>query len=86
MKTSAKSPVAEPVKLCIELDTEMQKQWRYTKEDLEQIFKRLYEKSVNVTNNVILRCLLYCYIEGDGDISPLNFAYSSSNEEVEQMS
>jgi hypothetical protein len=86
MKETAELPVAESVKLCIELDEKMQEQWAYTKEDLELVFEQVYGKFISVTNDIMFQCLLYCYVKGSTEPFPINFAESFSDEEIELMS
>ncbi len=86
MKKTAELPVAESVKLCIELDKEMWEKWVITKEDLEHVFEYVYGKPILITNSTVFRCMLYCYEEGGLDAYPIHFADSFSNEEIQLMS
>jgi len=85
MKTPAELPVAESVKLCIELDEEMEEQWKQTKEDLEDLFEYAHRKTISISNSMLFRCLLYCYEHSWSESIPLGFADSFSKEEVETM-
>lgn len=85
MKKTVESSVAETVKLCIELDKEMEKQWKQTKEDLEDLFKYAHGKTISLSNNTLFRCLLYCYDRGWSESIPLGFIDSFSKKEVEVM-
>jgi len=72
----AEKPVAESVKLCIELDEEMQKKWAQTKKDLEFHFEYVYKhkQPIRVTDSIMLQCLFYCYMYDDG--IPVCFAHT----------
>ena len=64
MKRTAELPVAESVKLCIELDEYMEEQWEYTRGRLEDIF-RFLRKPTHVTDDLLIQCLLYCFEKGE---------------------
>jgi hypothetical protein len=49
------------MKLCIELDEEMQKKWAYTKEDLGSTFRFFEKGHTQITDTIVVQCLLYCY-------------------------
>ena len=64
------------MKICIELDEEMAEKWKETKDDVEEAFEFVYEKPIHITDNIVFRCMLYCYEEGTSESFPIMFASS----------
>jgi hypothetical protein len=73
------------MKICIELDKEMQEKWEQTKHDVESTLKYIYGKPIPITENMVFRCMLYCYEEGSNEAFPIDFVGSLSIEEVEAL-
>jgi hypothetical protein len=84
MKKTAELPVAESVKLCIELDKEMEEKWKNATKRLEGVFKFLFRKHICITDDLLFQCLLYCFEKGEE--FPFFFADSYSQEEIQSMS
>jgi hypothetical protein len=60
------------MKICIEQDEEMQKEWAWTREDLASTFRLFKKGHIKITDTIVLQCLLYCYAR-DIEALPLNF-------------
>lgn len=54
------------MKLCIELDEEMQKDWESVEEDLESIFRQFKGICTPVKDTTAFQGLLYCYLHDMG--------------------
>jgi len=80
MKTTAES-----VKLCIELDEELESNWNRMKAELEGAFEYIHGKTVNLTNVELIKGLLYCFDLSIGEAADINFARLFDEEEIEEM-
>lgn len=74
------------MKICIELDEEMQELWKQTKEHLKFIFEYVYGKGIAVTDGMVFQCLLHCYEEGKDEAFQIFWADSFGEEEIESIS
>ena len=43
---------------------------------MEEAFEFVYEKPIHITDNIVFRCMLYCYEEGTSESFPIMFASS----------
>ena len=86
MKKTAELPVAESVKLCIELDEEMEEQWDDIRDCIERKFKYYEKASVQFTDSEIFKALLDAWESEDpSPLKGLMFVWSLSEEEIEAM-
>jgi hypothetical protein len=68
MKETTELPVAESVKLCIELDKELEIKWNRMKTELEGAFKYVHGVSVSLTDIELVKGLLCCFDLSIGDM------------------
>jgi hypothetical protein len=80
MEETAELPVAESVKLCIELDKEMLEKWNWTKKDFKDVLEYVNDKPLISTDKVVFKCLLFCYEKRGLDALPISFAANLSEE------
>jgi hypothetical protein len=86
MKKTAELPVAESVKLCIELDEEMQEQWDDIRNCIEHKFKYHEKASVQFTDSEIFKALLGAWESEDpSPLKGLMFVWSLSEEEIREL-
>jgi len=85
MNKTAESPVAESVKLCIELDKELESNWNDMKAELEGAFEYVHGVSVSLTNTELIKGLLYCFDLSIGEAANIFFARLFDKEEIEGM-
>jgi hypothetical protein len=82
MKKTAEKPVAESVKLCIELDEEMQEQWQRIKSHLESAFRYAYKISVTLPDYIVFEGLLDGF---ENELCSMSFPHRFTIKEVKGM-
>ena len=86
MEETAESPVAESVKLCIELDEEMYKWWKTAKEEIEYAFEDDAKVYIPLTNSEIFKAILYGWDSEDPtSLKAMCYTLLFSKEEIEEM-
>jgi len=73
------------MKLCIELDEEINNEWEAAKETLEGIFEWGYKKPASLTDSEVLKGLLFCFETAIGEAADQVFISQLSDEEVETI-
>lgn len=86
MKKTTELPVAESVKLCIELDNEMQEWWKVAKEEIEEAFEDEAKIYIPLTDSEIFKGILNSWDSEDPTIlKAIWYVLSFSEEEIEAM-
>ena len=73
------------MKICIELDEEMQKIWNDAKESLEEEFSRQNDTSISFTESEVFGGILAGWPAAEYTTTPMFYVWALSDEEVEKM-
>ena len=86
MEKTVESTVVESVKLCIELDNEMQEWWNDAKERIEEAFEDDAKVYIPLTDSEIFKAILYGWdLEDPPIVKNAFYVLSFSEEEIEAM-
>jgi hypothetical protein len=73
------------MKICIELDEEMQEQWNTAKESLEGEFNRQNDTHVSFTDSEVFGGILAGWWTAEYSMVQMLYAWKFSDEDVERM-
>jgi hypothetical protein len=73
------------MKICIELDEEINNEWEAAKEELEGVFERFYKQPASLTDFEVLKGLLFCFETAIGESADQIFIHRLSDKEVERI-